>query len=415
MKNLLIALILMSFASLTTQAQETTEKNTDSLYYNALDLYKGKKYGESLKLTNRALEIAPEYHDIRILQIRNYWALNQPDQADQDLNLLLKEAPHYVDTKSLALQRIGKYNAKKDALRFIAELENIYTNDTSLKIQKAQLLLSLRRRKEAREIALKTIEDSEISGADRYVLQIILNRTVTNEVAVNYQLNNFSDVYEREPWHTISADFQHNVNRTAIIGRVNYTDRAYDQGTLYELEAYPVFNDKMYGFVNAGVSDGTLFPNYRGSASFFYNFAQIFEAEIGGRLLGFSDSSFFTGIFGLTAYQGSFYLNARTFLGPERLNQLVQNYQFNIRYYFGNADNFFFGRLGSGISPDERVIYTSVQNNPGLEAYYFNVGINKSLGVHHIIQLGGGYLFEDVNTGTKGNQLLANIMYRYRF
>ncbi|MDT0688326.1 YaiO family outer membrane beta-barrel protein [Salegentibacter sp. F188] len=415
MKNFLFFLVALCLTPQTVTAQQTTETNTDSLYYKALDSYKEEEFNKSLRLTNQALELAPEYHDIRILQVRNYWALGDLNKADDDLELLLKEAPQYVDTKPLALQRIGKFTDKEKALNFVNRLEEIYPNDTSIKIQKAQLLLKLKRRKEAREIAFQSIEDTGISGPDRYVLQIILNRTVSNEIAFNYQLNNFSEDYNRESWHTISAEFQHNLNRTAVIGRVNYTDRAYDQGTLYELEAYPVINDRMYGFINAGFSDGTLFPNYRGSASLFYNFAQIFEAEVGGRLLGFDNSSFFTGILGLTAYQGSFYLNARTFIGPERLNQLVQNYQFNIRYYFGNADNFFFGRLGSGISPDEGVIYTSVQNNPGLEAYYFNIGINKSLGIHHIIQLGGGYLYEDVNAETKGNQFLANVMYRYRF
>jgi YaiO family outer membrane protein len=366
-------------------------------------------------LTNRALELAPEYHDIRILQVRNNWALDNLNEADDDLNVLLKEAPQYVDTKPLALQRINRFTDKEEALVYISRLEKFYPDESSLKIQKAQLLIKLKRRQEAREIALKSIEDTGISGADRYVLQTILNRTVSNEIAINYQLINFSKDYGRDPWHTVSAEFQHNIDRTAVIGRINYTDRAYDQGTLYELEAYPVINDRTYAFINAGFSNGDLFPDFRGSASLFYNFAQIFEAEIGGRLLNFNNSSFFTGIVGITAYSGSFYLNAKTFLGPERVNQLVQNYQFNIRYYFGNADNYFFGRLGSGISPDERAIFTLVQNNPGLEAYYFNVGINKSLGIHHIIQIGGGYLFEDVNSETQGSQLLANLMYRYRF
>jgi YaiO family outer membrane protein len=415
MKNLLTLIFLLSFAQMTVSAQDITEKNTDSLYYKALDFYKGKEYQKSLMLTNRALELAPEYHDIRILQVRNNWALDNLNEADDDLNILLKEAPQYVDTKPLALQRINRFTDKEEALVYLSLLEKFYPDESSLKIQKAQLLIKLKRRQEAREIALKSIEDTGISGADRYVLQTILNRTVSNEIAINYQLINFSEDYGRDPWHTVSAEFQHNIDRTAVIGRINYTDRAYDRGTLYELEAYPVINDRTYAFINAGFSNGDLFPDFRGSASLFYNFAQIFEAEIGGRLLNFNNSSFFTGIVGITAYSGSFYLNARTFLGPERVDQLVQNYQFNIRYYFGNADNYFFGRLGSGISPDERAIFTLVQNDPGLEAYYFNVGINKSLGIHHIIQIGGGYLFEDVNSETQGSQLLANLMYRYRF
>ncbi|WP_373056512.1 YaiO family outer membrane beta-barrel protein [Zunongwangia sp. H14] len=415
MKNFFfgIFLALTSFAGF---SQEISETNTDSLYLKALNAYKTQTYKKSLNLTRRGLELAPEYHDIRILEIRNFWVLGRFTEADEDLDYLLKQAPQYADTKPLALQRIGKFQDDQKAFQYLSRLDSIYPGDTSLRIQQAKLLLKMNRRKEAREIALKTIETSGISGANRYVLQTILNRTVSNEIGVNYQFINFSEDYSRdEPWHTISGEFQHNFNRTAVIARVNYTDRAYDQGSLYELEAYPVFSDRMYAFTNVGFSDGSLFPDFRASASLFYNFAKIFEGEVGGRLLAFNNTNYLTGILGLTAYQGSFYLNLRTFLGPKRMNKLVQNYQFNLRYYLKNADNYLFARLGSGISPDERAIFTQVQENPGLEAYYFNVGINKSIGIHHIFQLGGGYLFEDINAQTKGNQLVGFASYRYRF
>ncbi|MDT0643733.1 YaiO family outer membrane beta-barrel protein [Zunongwangia sp. F363] len=415
MKNFFYG-ILLAVTSLAGYSQHITETNTDSLYLKALDAYKNGQYQSSLDLTRRGLDLAPEYHDIRILEIRNYWALNNYAEADKNLEYLLKEAPEYIDTKPLALQRIGRFQDNQKAFQYLSRLDSLYPGDTSLKIQQAKLLLKMNRRKEAREIALKTIEASGISGANRYVLQTILNRTVSNEIGINYQFINFSKDYSRDkPWHTVSGEFQHNFNRTAVIGRVNYTDRAYDQGTLYELEAYPVFNDRMYAFTNIGFSDGTLFPDFRASASLFYNFAKIFEGEVGGRLLAFNDTNYLTGILGLTAYQGSFYLNIRIFLGPERMNKLVQNYQFNVRYYMRNADNYLFARLGSGISPDERAIFTQVQENPGLEAYYFNLGINKSIGIHHIFQLGGGYLFEDINAQAKGNQLVGFASYRYRF
>ncbi|WP_409187206.1 hypothetical protein [Antarcticibacterium sp. 1MA-6-2] len=102
-------------------------------------------------------------------------------------------------------------------------------------------------------------------------------------------------------------------------------------------------------------------------------------------------------------------------MGPERGNQMVQNYQGNIRYYFSNADNYSFVRLGSGISPDERTLFSQVQENPSLNAYYITAGFNFTAGVHHIFQIGGGTLYEDITNKTSGTQLLGNISYRYRF
>ncbi|MFO7721582.1 MAG: YaiO family outer membrane beta-barrel protein, partial [Gillisia sp.] len=319
MNDKILCLLLVFIFSLTAEAQEITETNSDIIYQNALEAYKNAAYPASLKLTKRGLELAPEYHDIRILQIRNLWALEEFQAADSDLDYLLKEAPEYVDVKPLVYQRIAKFENTAEVFNFIEKLSQIYPEDTGLKIRKAQVLLKDKRRKEARAMAMELITIKGISGADRYILQTLLLRTVSDEIGLNYQYINFSEDYTRNnSWNSISAEYQHNFNRTAVIGRVNYSDRSYDQGTLYELEAYPVFNDRLYAFTNIGVSDGTMFPDVRTSASVFYNFAKVFEAEAGGRMLFFNNNAYFTGIMGLTAYQGKFYLNARTFIGPER-------------------------------------------------------------------------------------------------
>jgi len=411
--SLFISFILFLPAPLL--AQEISETNTDEIYKLALKEYKDQDYERSLELTTRGLELAPEYHDIRILQIRNLWALDRLAAADTDLDFLLEEAPQYVDVLPLVHQRVGRFSSNENTLSFLKKIAKIYPEDTGLEVKRAQILLKDKRRAEARDLAQELIKDRKLSGEDRYDLQIILNRTVSNEVGVTYSYINFSEAYKNySRWHTVSAEYQHNFNRTAVIGRVNYTDRKVNSGSLYEVEAYPVFNDRAYAFVNLGFSNGELFPEFRGSASFFYNFAKIFEGELGGRLISLDDQSYFSGVFGLTAYRGKFYLNARTFVGPKRLDQVIQNYQFNVRYYFGNADNYLFSRLGSGISPDERTIYTQVKY-PDLEAYYFTLGINKTLGLNHIFQVSAGYLTEDITDTIKGNQLMANLGYRYRF
>lgn len=414
MKSIFFAIILLIAHS--ASSQETIETNTDKIYYEALEEHKKGNFEKSVSLTKRGLELAPEYHDIRILQIRNYWAMQNLEAADIDLDFLLRNAPQYVDVKPLVLQRINKFTNEKKAMDFIETAEEIYPQNLSLQVKKAQLLLNNGRRKEARSLALSLYNTPMITGGDRYILQTILNRSISNEIGINYQYIGFSEEYSRtDPWHTVSAEFQHNFGRTAVIGRMNYSDRQYDHGILYELESYPVFNDRFYAFANVGFSNGSIFPDVRTSLSFFYNFGKIFEAEAGGRMLFFDENSYFTGIAGLTIYSGKFYINARTFFGPERAGQLDQNYQGNLRYYFNSADNYLFLRFGNGISPDERVLSTQVISNPGLKAYYGNFGINKSIGIHHIFQIGGGVLYEEISSERQGTQLLANAGYRYRF
>lgn len=415
MKNLNLFMLLVFF-SMSVTAQEITETNTDIIFQKALSAYKEGNYAASLKLTNRGLELAPEYHDIRILRVRTLWALNDLKAADKDLDFLITNAADYVDVKPLLIQKSGKFEDPSEAILFVDRMLLLYPDDLSLQVQKSQLLLQNKQQNEARELALQLISKEGITGAERFTLQTLLKRTVRDEIGINYQYINFSEDYSRtDSWHVGSLEYQHNFGRTAVLGRVNYADRSYKKASLYELEAYPVFSDRLYTMFNIGFSDGSLYPDWRSSASVFYNFAEVFEAELGGRMLSFNDSSFFSGIIGLTAYSGKFYLNGRTFLGPNRMEQLVQNYQFNIRYYFNTADNYLYLRVGSGISPDETSLYSQVQENPNLDAWYGNVGINKSLGIHHIFQLGGGFLYEDISSSRQGTQFIGTAGYRYRF
>lgn len=397
-------------------SQEITETNTDLLFKQALEEYKTGNPENSLRLTRQALKLAPEYHDIRILQIRNYWGLENFSAADEDLEYLLKTAPEYPDVNTIAHQRVNRFKDHTEALKFLKALEEAYPQDLSLLVTKARLLLLNGQRKEARKLAMDLISRSGISGAERYSLQIVLNRSISDELGLNYQLVNFSREYSRDDsWHSISSEYQHNFGRTATIGRATYSIRGQQEGMLYELEAYPVFNDRFYAFANVGFSTGELFPDLRGSLSLFYNFAKVFEGEIGGRIQNFNEKSFHTAILGLTLYQGKFYFNAKSFLGPERNDQLVRNYQGNIRYYFTNADNYLFLRVGSGISPDERILSTQTLENPLLEAYYGTLGINFSIGVHHLLQAGAGILREDITSELQGVQFLGSAGYRYRF
>lgn len=397
-------------------SQEIQETNTDTIYQIALQKYQQAEFESSLDYTQRGLELAPDYHDIRILEIRNLWALEEYQNAENDLDYLITNAPEYPGVKELTYRHVS-YRSPEESVSLLQRLSAVYPNEPHFKSLEASYLLKMKEQKKARQLALETIKQKNLSADDRYMLQNILKRTVSNEIGINYQYIHFNEEYSRNnPWQSYSAEYQHSFGKTVMLGRATYTDRSYDQGSLYELEAYPVFSDKFYAFTNIGFSDGSLFPDFRSSISLYYNFAKAFEAEAGGRLLHYSDRDFFTGILGLTLYTGNLYLNFRSFLGPERANKLVQNYQFNVRYYLSDADNYLFARLGSGISPDERTIFTQVQDNPDLNAYYMNAGINKVLGTHHIIQLSGGILTEDLSYSEKqGVQLVANLGYRYRF
>lgn len=398
-----------------TFGQEVPETDTDKLYELAIQEYRKGNFKPSLTYTERGLKLAPEYHDIRILQIRNLWALDRFTEADENLYYLVKNAPDYVDVPPLVQQRVNRFQDPVKALEFLEVMISVYPQNTSLMVKKALFLLEAEEQAEARDLAKQLIVRN-ISGAERYLLQNILNRTVKNSIGMNYQYIGFSDEYSRKkPWNTFSLEYQRNIGATAVIGRTTFSDRRYDDGILYEIEAYPVFSERFYAFANIGLSDSGIFPDFRSSLSVYYNFAEIFEAEVGSRLQAFGSNNYFTGIAGLTAYSGKFFFNSRVFLGPERNNQLIQNYQFNTRYYLKNAENYLFLRIGSGISPDETSLSTLLLENPSLDAWYGNLGINKTIGVHHIVRISAGLLHEDITAQRSGTQFIGNLGYFYNF
>ena len=415
MNRLLLLLILVLLSAPNVFSQKITETNTDRLYLIAREEYRAGNFETSLRYTERGLELAPDYHDIRILQVRNLWALNRFTEADEDLHYLLQKAPDYVDVPPLVQQRVNRFTIPSEALEFVREVLSIYPQNISLKVKMADLLMRTQQKADARSLA-KQLLSNEITGAQRYLLQNILTRTIKNRIGLNYQYIGFSEKYTRKkPWNSYALEYQRSFRKTVVLGRATFSDRRYDQGTLYEIDAYPVFSDRFYAFANIGVSNGDIFPDFRNSLSLYYNFAKIFEAEAGSRVQARGGNTFLTGIAGLTAYSGKFYLNSRIFLGPERNGKLVQNYQFNTRYYLKNAENYLFLRLGSGVSPDETSLSTLLLDNPTLDAWYGNLGIHKTLGIHHIVQAGIGLLHEDITAQRNGTQFIGNIGYYYNF
>ena len=148
-KPLIFLLILLSQFSGFCQ-----EVDVDKLYREALHEYRVGNYSKSFELTSTGLNLAPDYHDVRVLQVRNKYALQQFEQSDVDLKYLLSEAPQYEGVKLLSIQRLYQLTPL-EALEFVDYLLEIYPGDTELEIARAQFLLLLERPEEARKIALE--------------------------------------------------------------------------------------------------------------------------------------------------------------------------------------------------------------------------------------------------------------------
>ncbi len=266
----------------------------------------------------------------------------------------------------------------------------------------------------ARELILK-IKPLQLTDYQKYELQLRLKRLSKHQVALNYEINSFRKEYPiQKSWNTVFLEYQYMLKQHTLLARATYSNRFFDDGVLYELEAYPILSKKMYAFISLAASTDSFYQKFGSALSIYNNIGNGFETEIGFRSFDFKADSFFTFSGGLTKYIGNYYINARASIGPKNDSGIFQNYQLTTRYYFENATNYLFVRFGTGISPDDFNRFQQVVENPSLKAYYASIGFSKW---YNNIGVGAttGILAEDLPNNRNGNQWLGSINLRYRF
>ncbi len=114
-------------------------------------------------------------------------------------------------------------------------------------------------------------------------------------------------------------------NRISIGNAIDLFDVTYDPMVYasvaytreqYELDFYPKFSEKIYGYLNYGYSDDVIYPKHRAGAELYLNLPKAIEVSAGMRYLAFSSGSttILTGSFGL--YRGNYYFSLRPYITP---------------------------------------------------------------------------------------------------
>jgi len=388
--------------------------NVDSLYYEARDLYKTKAYEDALVKTNQALIIAPNYIDIRILQIRIEQQTKRVEKASYDIGYLLNNNDTVL-VKPLAIKHFYNFKNKERLARYIELTNTFFEDNIDYKLAKTELLLLVDERKLAKE-ELSIIMKFPRNDKQNYTFHVLLKKLSKNQIGINHEILSFLKKYPtQKTWNTTNIEYLHYFGLSAATVRFTYSDRAIKEGLLYEIESYPVLSKKWYGYVNFSVSSKSdFFQNYGSKISLYHTLNKGVEIEAGFRYLNFDEDSFFTSIGGLSLYKGNYYINLRAFIGPKFKDEFIQNYQLNTRYYLKNAEDYVFIKLGTGIAPDQSSQVSSITSYSNYNSYYTNLGIHKWIGNYNL-QVALGYLYEELPNNKTGNQINTTVGCRYRF
>jgi len=363
---------------------DTAKLGVDELFMIAREKAFNKQHEEARSLLRVIMQRSPSYYDVRILLGRTYAWDGKYDSARIELKHVLIEEPSHKDALN-ALVDVELWSGQNaQALETIDHALSYYPSDEEFLLKEARTLKNLGLDNDALNV-LNKLEDIHPSAQGITALrQDIHTTSMLNGIGVNYATDRFSDVYD--PMHYAYVQYSRRTPYGSIFGRLNYSNRFQSKGTQIEFDFYPKISDGMYGYVNYGFSNSSLYPKHRLGAEFYASLPASFEGSLGFRYLFFgpgSNVTIYTGTLGF--YYRSYWFSVRPYLTPGDAGT-SKSITLTIRYYFGDVDDYLSVRAGTGFTPDER----SVQSNAGfsgttevfhLRSHTAGIGFQKTVGI----------------------------------
>ncbi|MFO7846660.1 MAG: YaiO family outer membrane beta-barrel protein [Balneolaceae bacterium] len=182
-------------------------------------------------------------------------------------------------------------------------------------------------------------------------------RSEPNSITLSYTHDRFDQIFD--PWNTGYVQLSRQTPYGSALARVNMGSRFETTGYQPQIDFYPSLVDGMYGYLNAGYSNSSIFPQYRFGAELFKSLPRAFEVSAGFRHLRFSESNVTILTGSLTKYIGNYLFTARPYVTPNDLG-VSSSLTLIARKYFSTADNYITMRGGFGFSPEERTFQLNV-------------------------------------------------------
>lgn len=384
-------------------AQDTLD--VDKAFLQARDLaFKGKR-AEARQLARRILSKNPGYTDVKILMGRTFTWDKQYDSARVILEPLVQSTPPSQDALQALIDLETWSDNPQKALQYADMGITQAPGSMEFKLKKARALKDLQNYPAATTLINQLLQQNPGNGDILQLANMIRTEASGNSVSATYQYDAFDK--GTDPWHAATLAYSRRTKIGTITGRVNYARRFNNNGTLFEVDAYPSLGKKMYAFINAGVSGTGLFPKVRSGVSVYRNLPKSFEAELGVRYLRFSSNTFiYTG--SISKYLGSFWFSLRPFITPGDLG-ISQSYFFLTRYYLSNANDYITLTLGSGFSPDDNSKDVALINTTTLQSKKIRLDVQKGIKNRTLVSALIGYDRQEYLENTFRNNLTLSV------
>lgn len=224
-----------------------------------------------------------------------------------------------------------------------------------------------------------------------YLIAQIDENKISDKILLIYNTDFFND--ETKKWHFTSIEYQLKENFGTLIPRINFANRFSNSEFQFEADAYILFSEKMYLYLNTGFSEGKVFPKVRGGIELYHVYPINIETSIGYRYLYFSPNkvNIYTGSLGY--YFGDYWFSFRPFFVAQDDNT-KSTFTLTARKYFIDSENYLSIRVGFGSYPVTGNTQADFLRN---DSKFFGVDYQFYIFEKTTIQLGFLYENEELN------------------
>ncbi|UUC45448.1 YaiO family outer membrane beta-barrel protein [Flavobacterium cerinum] len=407
---------VMLFATPSLLAQKI---NTDSLLTEVIkDINVHKNYPEAIKKAQMGIKAAPDYLDFHLFLGRAYQLTESIDSARYHYKIVVEKNPKYEDAYTYWSQLETNAKNYPEATRVTDQAIAQFPQNKSFYFRKLAIY-ELQKEDDIAYDYLKSMDKQFPNDTDIKQRLFLLERKNNNDrVGLNYSIT-FFDRNGVGPWNLGSAQYIRERKWGSLIGRVNYANRlsfktSIADGLQYEAESYFFTGKKAYSYAGVAYSDDIVFPKWRLGYSFYYNFNNGWEADLGVRYTKTVDEDLTAAVVGIGKYLGSYWINLRTFLQNQN-SKVYPAFTLTTRYYFDSRFDYATLMLGYGTSPDERSVLGQLEQRIAMDSYRIGAGYYRVLWQNYLAGIQVNYNNQEYLPGQKQNETEINFSLQYRF
>ncbi len=359
----------------------------DDVFKRARNLAYNKDYEKSRRILNAILEKKSDYYDVRSFLARTFAWDQQYNEARTEFSKVLIEKPNFADALSGLIDVEMWTEQFTVANEYLKIALGYFPTSEEFLMKKVKVY---QRQQDKLNASLTLRKILELNPGNKEALKV-LNESgglkLNNHIQFGYAVDFFAK--KNNPQQLSNVEYGKSFGFGSFNLRGNYADKFGKGGWQSELDAYINFVKGTYVYLNGGYSRVSVFPDYKFGGDLYQKLFGGFEASLGGRYLHFpaGDSiSIYTknvtdptkndtikvtknsGTIIYTGYLGNYFRNywfaVKAYYTPasEFITKQGKTYNkpasttiiLNIRYYFGDADNYLGIHAGSGQSPDEK-------------------------------------------------------------